>query len=86
MVIRITQRANNLTTVQKHLTNTYTLMKEKENKFDVRMKQLEERGFTHNRVGLRNDELISSLLYHQIEIPTDDEWADFMEELDKKLK
>ncbi len=53
-------------------------------KLDTRIQQLEDRGFTHSRVGLRNDVLVSSLLYHQIEEPSDEEWAEFMAELDAK--
>jgi len=53
-------------------------------KLDTRVKDLEDRGFKHVRTGLRNDELESSFLYHQIEEPTDEEWKEFLGELTTK--
>lgn len=59
---------------------------DKIDKLDARIKQLEDRGFSHVRTRLRNDEVMQSLLYHQIEEPNDEEWTEFIEELDDKLK
>lgn len=53
-------------------------------KLDARIKELEDRGYTHGRTGMRNDDIPGYLLYHQIEEPSDEEWKEFLDELDAK--
>jgi hypothetical protein len=55
-------------------------------KLDKRMKDLEARGFKQDRVGMRNDDLPGSLMFHQIEDPSDEEWTKFLKEVDEKIK
>jgi hypothetical protein len=53
-------------------------------KFDTRIRQLEKLGFVHTRVGLSSDTLVSAFLYHQIEEPTEEEWVEFIAEMEAK--
>jgi hypothetical protein len=61
-------------------------MEETLSKIDTRIQQLEKLGFVHTRVGLSSDKLVSAFLYHQIEEPTEAEWAEFIAEMNTKAE